>query len=70
MTEQKGLSPTQTLERYDAKLDWRPAEGLWCLHGLNRDGNAWETDDYEADSESAALEAAAEYLRAYHDNRA
>jgi hypothetical protein len=58
------------LERYDAKLDWRPAEGLWCLHGVNRDGNAWETDDYEADSESAALEAAAEYLRAYHDNRA
>lgn len=70
MTEQEGLSPTQTLERYGAKLDWRESEGLWCLHGVNRDGNAWETDDYEADSESAALEAAAEYLRAYHDNRA
>ena len=58
------------LERYGAKLVWRESEGLWCLHGVNRDGNAWETDDYEADSESAALEAAAEYLRAYHDNRA
>lgn len=52
---------------FDAKLDWRESEGLWCLYGVNRDGNAWETDDYEADSERAALEGAAEYLRAYHD---
>jgi len=38
---------------------------VWCLSGVNRDGNGWETDDYEADSQDAAHEAAAEYLREY-----
>ncbi len=59
-------APDELLEAFDAKLDWRASEGLWCLHGVNRDGNAWETDNYEADSESAALEAPAKSLRAYH----
>jgi uncharacterized membrane protein YhaH (DUF805 family) len=62
-------APDELLVAFDAKLDWRASEGLWCLHSVDREGNAWETDDYEADSERAALEAAAEYL-AYHEGYA
>jgi len=46
--------------REDAYGAW-----VWCLSGVNGDGNAWETDDYEADNEEAAREAAADYLREY-----
>jgi len=62
------LDDAELLNACGATFTWhqdQDSEWVWCLSGVSRDGNAWETDDYEADSQDAAHEAAAEYLREY-----
>ena len=36
--------------------------GVWCLCGVTRDGNAWETDDFEAGSLEDAEDQAIEFI--------
>jgi hypothetical protein len=64
----ESLDNAELLDARGATFTWREAaagEWVWCLSGVNRDGNAWETDDYQAESEEAARKAAADYLRDY-----
>ena len=69
MTETKGedeMALDELLTKYKANFHY--SDGLWCLSGTSADGNYYETDDYEADTQEEAEEAAIEYLIAYHQD--
>lgn len=54
------------LSKYNAEFHYNGS--TWCLSGTSTDGNYYETDDYEADTQEEAEEAAIEYLIAYHQH--
>lgn len=49
------------LNKYNCNFVWSESSGTWCLYGTDN-GNAWETDDYDAETIEQAAQDAIEYL--------
>lgn len=54
------------LAEYDCRFFWDGNERYWFLAGTDR-GNAWETDNYEAQDLEDAIGEAIAYLEAYNE---
>lgn len=57
------LDQNDSVVDYDyGEFSWDWNKKVWRLSGTDAWGNAWETDDYDADSEEQALLDAVQYL--------
>jgi hypothetical protein len=54
------------LKKHNSQFNWNEENKTWCLSGIDK-GNAWETDDYEADNQEEAENDAINYLIAYNE---
>jgi hypothetical protein len=56
----------QLLEKHNAQFNWNEEAKTWCLSGIDK-GNAWETDDYDAETREEAEGDAINYLVEYNE---
>jgi Ser/Thr protein kinase RdoA (MazF antagonist) len=57
----------QLLKAHDSQFQYDNEARTWCLFGVE-DGNAWETDDYDAETLVEAEGNAIAYLETIEDN--
>ena len=60
------MTYAETFKRYQSDFSWNADAKTWCLSGTDKDGNYWETDDYDAPGIAQARRDAVEYLREFN----